>query len=196
MKTLLWHPLMSWRPLVFMFCSNFFSEHWSFFFTINCFFQNAFHSLCFAWWSIFFNRIVKKIHFCLLLAMKIIIRKTCSSTVKVKKMFFMIYHYKIDENGSYLSSRYCQTNWFEMEDRSFQACGEESFQFPFQGDEKSWNVFLNFKNHVHRGNLIDIWQMSWQTHNLNYGQTIHTTENFISRFDMDIFFNLWHHRGC
>ena len=132
-----------------MFCSNFNTEHWTFYFTINCIFQNAFDVLCFAWCSIFFNRIVKKIQFCLLLATEIIVRRTCLSTVKVKKMFFMIYHYNYDENGSSLSSRYCQTNWFEMKDKFFKPCGEESFQFPFQGNEKlGFFFFLNVKNQV------------------------------------------------
>ena len=48
----------------------------------------------------------------------------------------MIYHYNFDENGNELGSTYCQTNWFEMKDNSFEGCGEESFQFPFKGDEK------------------------------------------------------------
>ena len=29
--------------------------------------------------------------------------------------------------------------------------------------------------------LINIWQMSWQSHNLNQDQTKHPTENFISQ---------------
>ena len=123
---------------------------------INCIFQNAFDVLCFAWWSTIFNRIVKKVHFCLLLAMEIIVRRTCSSTVKVKKMFLMIYHYNLDENGSYLSSRYCQTNWFEMKDKSFQACGEESFQFPFQGDKKL-GTFFNVKNQVQKDRELELY---------------------------------------
>ena len=51
-------------------------------------------------------------------------------------MFFDIYHYTYNEKGTQLSVKYCRTNWFEMKDKSLQACGEESFQFPFQGDEK------------------------------------------------------------
>ena len=74
-------------------------------------------------------------------------------------MFFQIYRYDYNEKGYQLSIRDCRTNWFEIKDNSFQACGEESFQFPFgnEGDEKLY-FFLNVKNHVKidRGNPLDI----------------------------------------
>ena len=59
-------------------------------------------------------------------------------------MFFQIYRYDYNEKGYQLSIRDCRTNWFEIKDNSFQACGEESFQFPFgnEGDEKLYFFFF------------------------------------------------------
>ena len=40
-------------------------------------------------------------------------------------------------------------------------------------------MFLHFLGAMITIYLINIPQMSWQTNNLNHGQTIHPTENFI-----------------
>ena len=72
---------------------------------------------------------------------------------------------------------------------------DKDFVFEIFLNPLSWairpNFFIenNFENGTNVIYLIDIWQMSWQSHDLNHDQTKYPTENFISQN----FFDLWPH---
>ena len=68
---------------------------------------------------------------------------------------------------------------------SFWISVKDNSSNPNAGDLAKWtetrNASIELSILVSISFLINIWQMSWQSHNLNHDQTKHPIENFISQ---------------